>query len=123
MNLNQDKSRDPPRCDAVNHDQEAQRLLRCIDRGTLPTCFDHRTHVLLAWHLVRRHPLGEAMCRMRSALRRLSLLAGQPDKYDETLTRAWMVTIADRTVDAADRPFERFVADNGDLMTREARLR
>jgi hypothetical protein len=91
--------------------------------------FGHREHVRAAWLYLRDRPLEAALDAMRDALRRLSAAHGNPERYDEALTRAWVELVAEAMArDGAAADFAAFLAANPQLLDRRvgderARLR
>ena len=57
-------------------------------------CFDHRTHLQVAYALIVQVGVEQAAVRMKTGLLRLlkHLGAGE-DKYHETLTRGWILAV------------------------------
>ena len=71
-------------------------LMARFEDGTLaPASFRHREHVRLTWLYLGRYGQAETERRLLSGLRELAARAGKPDKFSETLTRAWVGRIAD----------------------------
>lgn len=68
----------------------------------LPAQFTHAAHVRAAWWYLQQYPLGEAMDRFRTTLRRFADSLGASAKYHETVTIAWLLLIAER-LDARTR--------------------
>ena len=93
-------------------------LLRTFETGSLPAeGFHHRDHVQMAWLHVRRYGLLEALDRFSKSLRRLARQAGQPGRYHETMTRAFMLLINERIErDEGDISWEEFARRNPDLL-------
>lgn len=60
-----------------------------------PTAFRHRDHVAAALASLRRYEFFEATERYARALRVLVARAGVPDKYNATLTLAFMSLVAE----------------------------
>ncbi|MEZ4321630.1 MAG: hypothetical protein R3F61_29420 [Myxococcota bacterium] len=58
--------------------------------------FDHRAHLAVAFESLDQHGLAGAMARVPERLRTLAEVAGEPGKYHETLTIAWLLVLADR---------------------------
>jgi len=59
-----------------------------------PGDFDHQSHVRLAYVYLSDHDVDAASERMKSSLLRfLNHLGGDPVKYHETLTRAWILAV------------------------------
>jgi len=57
--------------------------------------FDHRDHVKVAYLYLRRHPLEDAIAKVRSGLQALAVAWGAPVDdlergYHETMTQAWV---------------------------------
>jgi len=59
--------------------------------------FGHREHVHLTWLLVRRYGVPDAISLMSQGLRRTARYAGVPQKYNETLSRAWVELVGHHT--------------------------
>jgi len=91
-------------------------LLARFEDGSLPKEeFKHLAHVRVAWTLLARAPLPEALQRFSAALKRLAAGYGVPELYSETVTVFYMVVIHARRQDAPDHGFEAFRAANPDL--------
>jgi hypothetical protein len=52
--------------------------------------FGHRQHVQLTWLAVRRHGVPAAIALVSQGIRRTARYAGAPQKYHETVSRAWV---------------------------------
>jgi hypothetical protein len=78
-----------PDCDLLLDDFAAGRI-----EGA---AFPHERHVQVAWCLRCRYSHEEAFARLAQGIRKIAARAGVPDKYHETMTRAWfeLVTQAD----------------------------
>ena len=70
-----------------------EKLLFHFESGRLAE-FPHERHVRVAWLLTQRYAREEALRRMRAGIRALAARAGQPGKYHETITRAWVELVA-----------------------------
>lgn len=85
-------------------DDDARFFARFLDRAIPRAEWTHRAHVRAAYLMLRRHPLPEAIDRMRTAIQALNAANAVPEGkemgYHETLTQAWM-----RAVDATMRTF------------------
>jgi hypothetical protein len=69
-------------------------LLDAFEGGTLdPAAFPHRAHVLVSFELAQRYSPDEAYARLVAGLRALTIRAGRPDRFHETITRAWFELI------------------------------
>jgi hypothetical protein len=56
--------------------------------------FGHRQHVQLTWLAVRRYGMPEAIGLVSDGIQRTARYAGAPQKYHETVSRAWVELIA-----------------------------
>lgn len=56
--------------------------------------FHHRDHLRLAWIYVRRYGAASAGGRIGESIRRYAAHHGQPGKYHETVTMAWLRLLA-----------------------------
>lgn len=67
-----------------------------LEAGRIPAeAFDHRAHVRLAYTCLCQAGIDDANARIRQALQRfLAHVGAPPDKYHETLTRAWILAVA-----------------------------
>jgi hypothetical protein len=62
--------------------------------------FGHREHVHLAFIAVRRYGPGPAAAVVSGWIRQLAACHGAPQKYHETVTRAWVEIVAHHVVEA-----------------------
>jgi hypothetical protein len=81
-------------------------LLRRFEDLTLPfEQWTHRTHVKVAWIYLSRHPLDEAIGRMRAGIKVYNAANDVPEGpmtgYNETTTQAFM-----RIMDAVRQAYE-----------------
>jgi len=91
-----------------------EKLVRAITEATLPPdSFGHRAHIVLAWQLLRRHALPEAMAAYRDTILHYCAAHGVTGKYHETMTFALLVLIAERL--EIDQCWSEFEAANPDL--------
>jgi hypothetical protein len=86
-----------------------------------PAGFRHADHVRIAWELLGACSLPRAMERMADGLRRITALAGKPERYHETITWAWVLRVADRIARSGRGGcFEEFAAAHPDLLDSKA---
>jgi len=79
-----------------------ERFLEAFEDGSLPAeNFDHQAHVYAAWCALRRYGDPAGRERFVAALRRFVDIHGAQSKYHETITRAFLQIIADRSRDTA----------------------
>lgn len=73
-------------------DQDFKREFEACE--TLPERFDHQAHVRLAYIYLCESPVEEAAQRMKASLLAfLAHLGVDEGKYQETLTRAWILAV------------------------------
>ncbi len=79
---------------AVMSDEE---LLARFEDGSLPNgAFHHEQHVRVAWMLVRRYGMPDALGRFSQALKRFAEAKGAVGLYHETMTWAYLFLVAER---------------------------
>ena len=94
-----------------------EELMCGFERGTLaPADFHHRDHVRLTWLYLERDGRDDAERRMLDGLRALAARAGKPDKFDATLTRAWVAAIDEARLAEVARTFDGLVAARPELL-------
>ena len=77
--------------------------------------FGHREHIHLTWLAVRRYGVATATELISEGIRRTARYAGAPQKYHETVSRAWVRLVAHH-VDASEEDFTAFVKRNPGLL-------
>jgi hypothetical protein len=78
--------------------------------------FHHTDHIRLAWIYLCEHPLLEAIARFTTSLRRFAAHHGVPQKYNETISWAYLLLIHERMQrEGAPRDWEGFREANPDL--------
>lgn len=78
--------------------------------------FGHRQHVQLTWLAVRRYGTPATIDLVGDGLRRLTHHAGVPQKYNATVSRAWVELIGHHTVEDRELDFDEFIDHNGALL-------
>ncbi len=97
----------------------AESLLRGFEARSLDTAaFRHREHVAVAYEMLRRHDFIEAAARYGEGIRALAAKAGEPRKFNTTVTLAFMSLIAERMATTAHADVEAFIAANPDLLSK-----
>jgi hypothetical protein len=93
-------------------------LVAAFENATLPQeLFHHADHVKMAFLLLERYPLLEAIRHFSSSLSRLASGYGKPHLYNETITWAYLLLIRERFARAGGRQtWTEFAADNPDLL-------
>ncbi len=106
--------RGDPSADIRQTDAE---LVDAFEAGTLgPETFPHVANVRVARFYLLHEPMLIAIARFRAGLQHFAARVGKPDRYHETITVAYMLSIADRIVASSDESWEAFAAANDDLL-------
>jgi len=83
------------------------------------TMFRHEQHVRVAYHMLRRYDFTDAATRYAQGIRELAAAAGAPEKFNVTITFAFMSLIAERMADTAATDYDAFLKNNPDLLSKE----
>ena len=78
--------------------------------------FAHRDHVRMAFLALGRDPFPDAFVRYSEGIRQLAVHAGRPEKFNQTITGAFLSVIAERLVEHPHADFDAFIAANPDLL-------
>ena len=78
--------------------------------------FGHREHIHLTWLAVRRHGVGDAIRLVSNGIQQTARYAGAPQKYNETVSRAWVELVAHHTEHDPAPDFDAFAAGNPALL-------
>lgn len=83
--------------------------------------FGHRQHINLAWLAVRRYGMPDAADKVCEWLRQMTAYEQAPQKYNHTMSRAWVYLVAHHTTVPADEdtpihPFDQFITDHPALL-------
>lgn len=98
-----------------------ETLLAAFESGEIdPTGFDHRAHVQVAWEMLRSTDYVSACARYARGIEALAERAGAPDKFNVTITFAFLSLIAERVFDDRDDDFERFYARHAQALAPSA---
>lgn len=85
------------------------------DCSLAPAHFHHADHVRLAYILLDRNPLLDALRLFTEGLKRFAIAKGATRLYNETITWAYMLLIHDRMQRQGKQSFDEFRAANDDL--------
>ncbi|MCR9213114.1 MAG: hypothetical protein NXI13_05310 [Proteobacteria bacterium] len=92
-------------------------LLREFETRTLdPSTFSHRRHLEVAFEMLRKYPFLEAVTRYSENIDAIATAAGASQKFNLTITLAFLSLIAERMKTAAHTDFETFLTINEDLL-------
>ena len=81
--------------------------------------FRHLDHVGVAYEMLRLHDFVEATSRYAENIRSIAAKAGAPDKFNATITFAFMSLIAERMVTTEHKDYDDFIARNPDLKSKD----
>ncbi len=87
-----------------------------------PADFGHADHVRAAFAMLERYDFATACARYAGAIKAMAERAGAHDKYNATITFAFMSVIAERKAHAPDADFDDFLARNPDLLSKDILL-
>ena len=92
-------------------------VLLAMDAGTLaPQDFDHQAHIAVAFEALREGDFFTASKRIADGLKRLTAAAGAPEKFNATITQAYMSVIAEAMHHGEAQDAETFLVQNPDLL-------
>lgn len=83
-----------------------------------PEMFKHNDHLRAAFEMLRAYDFIEASARYASNIRALAEKAGVPQKFNVTITYAFMSLIAERMLSGEFDDYEDFLAGNMDLKSK-----
>ena len=99
---------------------DAALLTARIEQHQLPPeDFHHRDHVLVAFTMLSQYDFVEACSRYASTIRAMAEKAGAPEKFNATITFAFMSIIAERRARRPELGLDKFLATNADLLDRQ----
>lgn len=76
----------------------------------------HRAHVHLTWLAVHRYGVPGATELIADGLRRTTRYAGVPQKYNATVSRAWVELVGHHVAERPDPSFDAFTERVPDLL-------
>ncbi|WP_034261551.1 hypothetical protein [Actinospica robiniae] len=78
--------------------------------------FAHRQHVHLTFLVIRRYGTSMAIGLVSNGIQMVARYAGAPQKYNATVSRAWVELIGHHVEHSAATDFETFAAHNPELL-------
>lgn len=97
-----------------------RELARSFEARSLDaTAFRHRDHVGVAYEMLRSYDFMEASARYAEGLRFLATSAGAPDKFNATITLAFLSLIAERMRTTEHADYDGFISRNRDLLSKD----
>ena len=85
--------------------------------------FGHREHVHLTWLAVRHFGPARAVDVISDGIQRTARYGGAPQKYNATVSRAWVELIAHHVAEGPEDDFRRFVSHHAALLDKRLLLR
>lgn len=85
--------------------------------------FGHRQHVHVTWLAVREHGPAHATDLIRHGIQKLARYANAPQKYHETVSRAWVTVVAARVAEDREPDFDAFIERNPELLDKRLLMR
>ncbi|MEM7060013.1 MAG: hypothetical protein AAF557_20720 [Pseudomonadota bacterium] len=91
-------------------------LFRHMEAGTLHTCdFSHEAHIGVAYQALETYPFFDALAAFAKGIETAAAASGAADKFNATVTLAFMIVIAERRAKGQYKDAADFVARNPDL--------
>ncbi len=98
---------------------ELPDLLERFERQLIAAeTFHHEDHLRVAYAMLARYDFVDACARYAATIRAMAARVGAADKYNVTITLAFMSLVAERRFLAPERDFDAFLAANPDLLDR-----
>ena len=93
-------------------------LLR-FERGDIdPARFNHEAHIRMAFAMSMHYGFDAALSRFATALRLMCARQGTPEKYNMTITAAFLSLVAERCAAKPNVTWAEFAATHQDLLDR-----
>ncbi len=93
-----------------------EQVVRNFEKGKIgPGGFGHEAHLQVGWWYLQQYDLLEAINRFTAAIRHLTRELGVVEKYHETITWFFLITIAQRCQETAAQDWPAFKSANPDL--------
>jgi hypothetical protein len=81
--------------------------------------FGHRQHIHLTWLAVRRYGTPAAAELISDGIKQTATYAGAPQKYNATVTRAWVELVGHHTMQSDADVFDSFASQNAALLDKK----
>lgn len=92
-------------------------IIRRFENGEVPPeFFHHADHVRLAFAYLSEHPPLVALEKFAAAIRQFAASVGKPERYNETITFAYLFLIRERMAACPSKNWEEFAQNNRDLL-------
>ena len=95
-------------------------LARSFQAGEVDAAsFRHRDHVAVAYEMLRTHEFMDVTASYTKTIRSIAAKAGVPEKFNATITVAFLSLIAERMSTTPHADCEDFIARNPDLLSKD----
>jgi len=84
-----------------------------------PAAFRHMDHVGVAYEMLQKYDFLHATIEYARNIRMLATAAGVPEKFNTTITLAFMSLIAERMRTTPHTNYDQFLSENADLLNRD----
>jgi hypothetical protein len=88
-----------------------------------PARFPHAEHVRLAFEMLSRHAFDAALVRYAAGLRRMAARAGVPERFNLTVTVAFLALVAERRARTGAERWDAFAAAAPELLDKRCLAR
>jgi hypothetical protein len=85
--------------------------------------FGHREHVHLTWLAIRRHGVPAAIDLVSEGIRRTARYQGVPQKYNATVSRAWVELVGHHAAERGEDHFDDFATHHAALLDKRLLIR
>lgn len=104
----------------MTHPSPVSALTRDFRANAItPATFHHRDHVQVAYELLNAHDFADATAIYAKGLRLIATKAGVPQKFNTTITFAFMSLIAERMSQTEGSDFADLLAAHPDLLSKD----
>lgn len=83
-----------------------------------PAAFGHEEHIRVAFDMLNTYGFADCAARYANSIKTISIEAGAPEKFNMTITLAFLSLIAERLAGAPSLDCDAFIALNPDLLSR-----
>ena len=83
-----------------------------------PAEFGHRQHLQVAYEMLQKYGFLDTTTRYANTIGTIAASAGAPEKFNVTITLAFLSLIAERVHATGQAGFDEFLAQNEDLLSK-----
>lgn len=83
-----------------------------------PESFGHEEHLRVAFEMLQKYGFMEAVSKYAHGINSMAVHAEAPEKFNVTITLAFLSLISERIHHSGEREFEKFLKQNQDLLSR-----